>query len=282
MSLMSIKDLITSDPYYQNLVKPRGFPTGNDVYVPPTTPNPTPEPGIPSIVNPYLPPPYIPPNQGGGEGDGNVVNDYKDYGYTGLGSSNNQSEIGFNIDDIAEGTIDDDYNSPIGFNIDDIAEGTIDDEDMPKGLFEQLSNLNIQTPGKFALDLINKGITNVGDYFANRKEEKIEADRIAEETRKKAAEARQAIADAETIENIRQQYAAQNRDYGQGGASQETQDSYEGPDGSYGGQGEASDWGGGEKDGGYIDGSNRRKDYRYGGRVKYRDGGIASMFTRRR
>ena len=57
------------------------------------------------------------------------------------------------------------------------------------------------------------------------------------------------------------------KDYGQGGASQATQDSYAGSDGSYAGQGEASNWGGGEKDGGIIG---------------YRNGGLATMFTRRR
>ena len=51
---MAIKNLITSDPYYQNLVNPRGFPTGNDVYVPPTTPTPTPEEGIMNIINSNL------------------------------------------------------------------------------------------------------------------------------------------------------------------------------------------------------------------------------------
>ena len=54
---MAIRDLITSDPYYQNLVKPRGFPTGNDPYVAPTFDDPEPqliqEPefGIQSIIN---------------------------------------------------------------------------------------------------------------------------------------------------------------------------------------------------------------------------------------
>ena len=54
---MAIRDLITSDPYYQNLVKPRGFPTGNDPYVAPTFDDPEPqliqepELGIQSIIN---------------------------------------------------------------------------------------------------------------------------------------------------------------------------------------------------------------------------------------
>ena len=48
-------------------------------------------------------------------------------------------------------------------------------------------------------------------------------------------------------------------------------------DGSYN---DPFDRGGGEKDGGYIDGSNRRKDYRYGGRASYFDGGIVSLRRR--
>jgi phage-related minor tail protein len=41
-------------------------------------------------------------------------------------------------------------------------------------------------------------------------------------------------------------YNNQPQDYGQGGASQQTQSSYEDSSGSYTGQGEATDWGGGE------------------------------------
>ena len=56
------------------------------------------------------------------------------------------------------------------------------------------------------------------------------------------------------------------QDYGQGAASQATQDSYAGSDGSYAGA-STQDYGGGEKDGGIIG---------------YRKGGLATMFTRRR
>jgi len=70
------------------------------------------------------------------------------------------------------------------------------------------------------------------------------------------------------LKKAQQEIAAKGyQDYGQGGADQATQDSYAGSDGSYAGQGEASDWGGGEKDGGIIG---------------YRNGGLATMFTRRR
>ena len=56
------------------------------------------------------------------------------------------------------------------------------------------------------------------------------------------------------------------QDYGQGAASQATQDSYAGSDGSYAGA-STQDYGDGEKDGGIIG---------------YRKGGLATMFTRRR
>ena len=45
----------------------------------------------------------------------------------------------------------------------------------------------------------------------------------------------------------------------------------EGDGGSYSGAGEDSDWGGGEKDGGFIDGTNRRY---------FKNGGIASLWQR--
>ena len=56
------------------------------------------------------------------------------------------------------------------------------------------------------------------------------------------------------------------KDYGQGGASQATQDSYAGSDGSYAGA-STQDYGGGEKDGGIIG---------------YRNGGLATMFKEKR
>ena len=83
---------------------------------------------------------------------------------------------------------------------------------------------------------------------------------IAQE--KEAAEKEQQV-----IESIRQQYAAQGRDYGQGAASQATQDSYQDSQGGYAGA-STQDYGGGEKDGGYIDGTNRRR---------YGTGGIVSL-----
>ena len=54
------------------------------------------------------------------------------------------------------------------------------------------------------------------------------------------------------------------QDYGQGGASAAEMASYEGDDGSYAGA-STEDYGGGEKDGGFIDGTNRRIDFMIGG-----------------
>jgi len=64
--------------------------------------------GIMSAYNPY---PIIPQYDGGGDGGGPINPGGPDYGYTGPGSTG----------------------SPGGFNIDDIGEGTIDDEDMLTG-----------------------------------------------------------------------------------------------------------------------------------------------------
>jgi len=107
-------------------------------------------------------------------------------------------------------------------------------------------------PGSFA------SFRTGADYFKARREKKAAAKIIADQ--KTAAKEQQAI------ESIRQQYASQGRDYGQGAASQATQDSYQDSQGSYAGA-STQDYGGGEKDGGMIG---------------YREGGLASMFTRRR
>ena len=95
-------------------------------------------------------------------------------------------------------------------------------------------------------------------------EKKAYEDKIASEAATKAK------SDAAKIEAIRQQYASQGRDYGQGGADAATQASYEGADGSYAGA-STQDYGSGEKDGGII-------GYKDGGRVEFKKGGLATMF----
>ena len=76
--------------------------------------------GIMSAYNPY---PIIPQYGSDGDGGGPKGPGGPDYGYTGPGSTG----------------------SPGGFNIDDIGEGTIDDEDMPKG------------PGLSLMDMVRAG-----------------------------------------------------------------------------------------------------------------------------
>ena len=81
--------------------------------------------GIMSAYNPY---PIIPQYDGGGDGGGPINPGGPDYGYTGPGSTG----------------------SPEGFNIDDIGEGTIDDEDMPTGPNLSLMDM-IRAGGAFML-----------------------------------------------------------------------------------------------------------------------------------
>ena len=71
---MAIRDLITSDPYYQNLVNPRGFPNTYIPSTPPTSNEPEsiqPEYGLQNIMKPYLP-----QNQGNDGNNQNVRTDY--------------------------------------------------------------------------------------------------------------------------------------------------------------------------------------------------------------
>jgi len=78
-------------------------------------------------------------------------------------------------------------------------------------------------------------------------------------------EERQAAIDAAALQRAQQEIADKGyQDYGQGGASASEMASYEGSDGSYAGA-STEDYGGGEKDGGFIDGTNRRMDFMMGG-----------------
>jgi hypothetical protein len=82
---------------------------------------------------------------------------------------------------------------------------------------------------------------------------------------RKAAEERQAAIDAAALQRAQQEIADKGyQDYGSGGASASEMASYEGDDGSYAGA-STEDYGGGEKDGGFIDGTNRRMDFMMGG-----------------
>ena len=174
--------------------------------------------GIKSITNTAKP--II--NEGGDNDKGPTGGDY---GYTGPGSTGSVS----------------------GFNIDDIGEGTIDDEDM-SGI-----------KGTGLMDIAGFALSPFG--FIGRKAYNFAKQKIAnKKARDKAAQdlAEQAALDAQLAAAQREIAAKGYKDYGQGAA--DGSGGYnDGDGGSYSGKGEAAGWGGGEKDGGYIDGTNRRR-----------------------
>ena len=110
--------------------------------------------------------------------------------------------------------------------------------------------------------MISRRTTKTLSQFQDAKLKAAKAELKAEQERQAQATLASKLAAAQ-----REIKAKGYKDYGQGAASQATQDSYAGSDGSYAGQGEASDWGGGEKDGGIIG---------------YRKGGLATMFKEKR
>jgi hypothetical protein len=183
---------------------------------------------------------YPPINQGGD--DRPVDPGPPDYGYTGPGSTG----------------------STTGFNEYDIEEGTIDDEDI-KNNQSKLSKMALIKAGLSTMFLGPfSGATSI--YRSQKKAEQEARNKLDAEIA--ASDARYGISDARLTA---------------GGASQETMDSYENSDGSYSGA-STEDYGGGEKDGGFIDGSNRRPfnsggrtGYFFGGRVNFKDGGLASI-----
>jgi len=123
----------------------------------------------------------------------------------------------------------------------DMAEGTVEEDDI------------IKTPGLSKMDLARAA----GAYMfggplgtmnslrkSNNRNEQTEIDKINAD--------------------INAQYGISQAQLDSGGASQSTMDSYSNNDGSYAGA-STEDYGGGEKDGGFIDGSNRRIGYSGGG-----------------
>ena len=178
-------------------------------------------------------------NQGGGDGGGGGAPkgglglSRFDYGYTSPGGV-------FNIDDIGEGTVaDEDYT--FGMRMGDLGTG------IKGGLAKAYQDLrSLPTP----FNIASKAIGNISDFFKQKAEEKAQKEALAKQL------------DIAQEEINRMGY----QDYGSGAASQATQASYEGPDGSYAGA-STQDYGSGEKDGGIIG---------------YQKGGLATMFTRRR
>jgi len=240
-----------------------------DTYTSPTTTIPTdPNAGQPPILEPLipaLPMQYI--NQGG-DNDGGITTLAPDYGYDSVFDNTNitpkdQLQTNFEYD---------------------IGEGTIPQEDIDNnktsgiaGLLELLQKIS---PMANIMKLGKTGIETAQKYFADKKEtERLEVLAQIEQAKKqkeaqeqirnaeeaafaaaggnRAAQEAQRRADAATI-------AQANRDYSSG-ASYSGGESTPGDDTSYN---DPFDPGGGEKDGGHIDGTNRRR---------YGMGGIVSL-----
>jgi len=189
--------------------------------------------GIMSAYNPY---PIIPQYDGGGDGGGPINPGGPGYGYTSPGGNLNP-----------DGSFK---------NIDDFGEGTIPEEDMPKG------------PGLSFMDMVRAGgaFMFTGPFGAanslrrsNNRNEQVEIDKINAD--------------------INAQYGDNSLVPG-GGTWDGGSAAYTDPStGTGGGQftdslgntdyQDAYDPGGGEKDGGFIDGSNRRAGYSGEGLSKY-------------
>jgi len=183
-------------------------------------------------VYPY---PIIPQ---GGDGGGGIINTKDPYGYTGPGSS---------------GSIQ-------GFNIDDIGEGTIDEEDILTG-----GNLTKTQLAKAYGSYIVGGplIGAYSVYRSNKENEQKEKDILKKELDRVYGK------DRNQFEDIRDGSAPSGGTWDGGQAARTNRAT-----GIGGGQftdvlgnvdyQDELDPGGGEKDGGFIDGSNRRKFYQGG------------------
>jgi len=245
-----------------------------DTYTSPTTTIPTdPNAGQPPILEPLipaLPMQYI--NQGG-DNDGGITTLAPDYGYDSVFDNTNITPTR------PDGTLQPQTNFEY-----DIGEGTIPQSDIDNnktsgiaGLLELLQKIS---PMGMIYKAGNNIITNTQKYFADKKEtERLEVLAQIEQAKKqkeaqeqirnaeeaafaaaggnRAAQEAQRRADAATI-------AQANRDYSSG-ASYSGGESTPGDDTSYN---DPFDPGGGEKDGGHIDGTNRRR---------YGMGGIVSL-----
>jgi len=113
--------------------------------------------------------------------------------------------------------------------------------------------------------------------FKNEQERQaqIEEDKFQANLDKKQRRQRQR--DLDTIDQAYKDFAAGNDKNYSGGDFSKGRTRDDKPDSSGATYNDPFDPGGGEKDGGHIDGTNRRKDYRYGGRASYFNGGIASF-----
>ena len=260
---------------------------------PPATIQPVPTPNVPEtgIINQNI-------NQYQGGGDDK---------YTGFGAFGNLDESTAKTEyrDVSDGkggsTIEKftTYMDPGGlrktFDVKNVTHGGLDIKPMAISLFDALTGKEeykgeYPEAGKTLGTFSNrKGTNNYGVPFADlsifqkikmdmsrNKELKQYAAELQKQKELKAQIEREAQAAQRQSDQARINRAYRQETGGQGG-SYATGESGVQSDGSYN---DPFDPGGGEKDGGYIDGTNRRKDYRYGGRASYFDGGIVSLRRR--
>jgi hypothetical protein len=246
-----------------------------DTYTSPTTTIPTdPNAGQPPILEPLIPAfpmQYI--NQGG-DNDGGITTLAPDYGYDSVFDNTNitpKDQLQTNFEyDIEEGTIpqeDIDNNKTSGVGI--------------QGLFKLLEKIS---PMANIMKLGKTGIETAQKYFADKKEtERLEVLAQIEQAKKqkeaqeqirnaeeaafaaaggnRAAQEAQRRADAATVAQANRQYRDDPGGQSYSGGQQQA-------DASGSTYNDPFDPGGGEKDGGHIDGTNRRR---------YGMGGIVSL-----
>jgi hypothetical protein len=196
-------------------------------------------PGIESLMQPKIIDDF---NDSGDQGNPPGGNTNAGYGYSGVD--------GFSLGDIGEGTVDkDDYT--FGMQVNDAVRGA---KTTLSGLPDRVKDY-VKSGGLLGLGV--KGVGKVFNYGRNVLSQGLQSLRDKQAEEKSLADA-MAVAQAEID---RMGY----KDYGQGAAT--GGGGYnDGDGGSYSGA-STDDYGGGEKDGGFIDGTNRRKDFEIGGPV---------------
>ena len=162
-------------------------------------------------------------------------------------------------------TIQENIMGNLGFAVNDIGQiVSTGDYDDPENVMAGY-NLN-----KMTVDTFKNRIDKIRNRKAAQTAASIARIKAIEEAQRKFELGEKLKADAlleAQLKKAQQEIEAKGyQDYGQGAASQATQDSYAGSDGSYAGA-STQDYGGGEKDGGIIG---------------YRKGGLATMFKEKR
>ena len=194
------------------------------------------------IMSGYMTPPkiiYPPINESGG--DGPVDPGPPDYGYTGPGST---GSVG-------------------GFNIDDIGEGTIDDEDMP--------------------GITGKGLMGLAGFVANPvgffTKKAVNIAKQKYENKKRRDKAAQDLADQAALDKA---YADQIAAQGSTTGSYNTGGRYDGADSQSSYDADPTGYSGSSREGGLMgyggkSGTPKYQQYFKGGRVGYRSGGFSVL-----